>query len=75
MVSTIEQKRLKRVQEKKHHKNQNETIINTNITSKNMPSLLCSGCWPMEDLEEYIKQSQEKGKRKKNMIQHPGQVR
>ncbi len=29
-------------------------------TKEGMPSLLCSGCWPMEELEAYLKQSKEK---------------
>ncbi len=30
------------------------------IVTDETPSLLCSGCWPLEELEAYLKQSREK---------------
>ena len=30
------------------------------LIKEGMPSLLCSGCWPMEELDAYLEQCKEK---------------
>ncbi len=37
----------------------NKNII-TDLTREGIPSLLCSGCWPMEELDAYLKHCKEK---------------
>jgi hypothetical protein len=35
-------------------------ITIADFLKEGMPSLLCSGCWPLDDLEEYLARSREK---------------